>query len=310
MVLGLELTDIFGVFNSMPDVPDRVARSVTGPGTKVIAISANYAYMKGNVQDMQRYYAADLTIGADAEACLPQLIEAVRSGLNPSLKAAIARRKAPLQRAFEEMRAEAANDAARSWDASPIGTGRMCMEIWDQIKVLDWALVSNVVLASSWPLRLWDITHHHQYIGGEGGYGLGYGPPAAAGAALAHRAAGRVPVAILGDGDMMVVPGTLWTLAHHRIPLLPVVHNNRAWHQETMHLQRMANRRNRGVERAPIGTLLNDPLIDYAQLARSMGVWAEGPISAPEALAPAIKRALNVVKAGEPALLDVVTQPR
>jgi thiamine pyrophosphate-dependent acetolactate synthase large subunit-like protein len=97
---------------------------------------------------------------------------------------------------------------------------------------------------------------------------------------------------------------------HHRIPLLTVMHNNRAYHQETMHLQRLGNRRNRGVDRAQIGTTITNPNVDYAKLAQSMGMWAEGPIENPADLGPALARAVALVKSGEPALLDVVTQPR
>jgi acetolactate synthase-1/2/3 large subunit len=102
----------------------------------------------------------------------------------------------------------------------------------------------------------------------------------------------------------------LWTAAHHRIPLLSVMHNNRAYHEELMHVQRMANRHNRGIDRAGIGTTFEDPAMDYAKIAQGFGVYAEGPISEPSELAPAIARALAVVKSGHPALLDVVTQPR
>jgi thiamine pyrophosphate-dependent acetolactate synthase large subunit-like protein len=102
----------------------------------------------------------------------------------------------------------------------------------------------------------------------------------------------------------------LWTAAHHRIPILSVMHNNRAYHEELMHVQRMANRHNRGIDRAWIGTTFDDPKLDFAKLAQSMGVYAEGPIIDPKDLAPALKRAIAVVKRGEPALLDVVTQPR
>jgi thiamine pyrophosphate-dependent acetolactate synthase large subunit-like protein len=294
----------------MPDLPVRHARRVVSPQTKVIAISANYAYMKGNVQDVQRLFSADLMMAADAEASLPQLIESVRRKLRPEHQTRIAERREPLLAAYHQMRAAAAAEAASSWDASPIGTARLCMELWAQIKDLDWALVSSAGTVSLWPQRLWDITKHHQFNGSVGGYGVGHMAPAAAGAALAHRDAGRIPVSIQSDGDFMVLPGTLWTLAHHRIPLLMVMHNNRAWHQELMHLQRMANRRNRGVENARIGTVLDDPAIDYAQMARSMGVWAEGPILEPDKLAPALARALDVVKSGKPALVDVVAQPR
>jgi len=310
VILGLELTDIYGLLNSMPDRPVRTARRLTNDKASVIAISANYGYIKGNVQDAERYLAADLTLDADGETCLPQIIEGIRRRLTDDRRKVIAAREPGLRKAYHDMRAAAAEEAALSWDASPIGTGRLCMEIWDQIKGLDWALVSSAWLASQWPQRLWDIDKHHQFIGDSGGAGVGYGAPGAAGAALAHRDAGRLPVAIQSDGELMVLPGTLWTLAHHKIPLLMVMQNNRAWHQETMHLQRMANRRNRGVERAPIGTVLTDPEIDFAKMAQSMGVWAEGPISNPKLLRSALARALKVVQSGRPALLDVVTQPR
>ncbi len=310
VILGLEVSDLYGVLNSMADLPIRKSRSVVDPGAKIVAISAVYGLMKGNTQDIQRYAATDIALDADAETCLPQLIDSVRRQIRPEHHQAIAAREAPLRAAHRDMRAGAATDAALSWEVSPIGTGRLCMELWAQIKDLDWALVSGASFASQWPQRLWDINKHHQFIGDSGGYGVGYNAPAAAGAALAHRDAGRLPVVIGGDGDLMILPGTLWTLAHHRIPLLMVIQNNRAWHQETMHIQRMAGRRNRGVENARTGTLLTDPNIDFAQMAHSMGVWGEGPISEPEHLAPALARALAVVKAGKPALLDVITQPR
>jgi acetolactate synthase-1/2/3 large subunit len=310
VILGLELTDLWGLLNDVPDLPTREARRVIPQQTKVIGISANYGFAKGNVQDLERYYPADLTIAADAQACLPQLVDAITAKLTPSQRRAIADKQPGLDAAFRGMRAAAAADAARSWDATPIGTGRLCMELWDQIKHLNWALVSETPLASSWPQRLWDITEYHQYNGTSGGAGVGYGAPAAAGAALAHRDAGRIAVAIQNDGDLMVLPGTLWTLAHHEIPLLMVMHNNRAWHQESMHLQRIAARRNRAPDRWRIGTVLEDPVIDYSGMARSMGVWAEGPISDPKQLRPALARALAVVSGGKPALLDVLTQPR
>jgi len=72
----------------------------------------------------------------------------------------------------------------------------------------------------------------------------------------------------------------------------------------------MANRRQRGIDQTHIGTTLTDPNIDYATVARGFGVYAEGPITDPKELGPALKRALDVVRRGEPALVDVVTDPR
>ena len=241
---------------------------------------------------------------------MPSLTEAVKRRLDASRKSALAERRSKLAAAHDEALERARQAAAYAWDTSPISTARLSAELWAQIKNEDWSLVSRGDFVSRWPQRLWAFDKHYQYIGNSGGYGIGYGAPASVGAALANRKYGRLSVNIQGDGDLMYAPGVLWTAAHHRIPLLTVMHNNRAYHQEVMQVQIMADRHSRGIDRATIGTTLTDPNIDYAKLAQSMGVYAEGPISDPKDLGPAIARAIQVVKRGEPVLLDVVTQPR
>jgi len=163
---------------------------------------------------------------------------------------------------------------------------------------------------SNWPHRLWNFDRHYRYLGVGAGGGVGYGLPAAVGAALANKALGRFSVNIQCDGDFMYANGALWTAAHHQVPLLTVMHNNRGYGQETMLLQGLSNRRNRGIDTAHVGTAINDPPIDYARLAAGMGVWSIGPIIDPARLAPALQRAVEVVKRGQPALVDVVTQTR
>ena len=212
--------------------------------------------------------------------------------------------------AHQDAVARSRTAATYAWDASPISTARLCSELWMQVKDQDWSLVSPVTMVSRWPLRLWDFDKHYQYIGAQGGYGVGYGAPASVGAALANKKRGRFSVNIQNDGDLMYGPGVLWTAAHHQIPLLSVMHNNRAYHQEVMQVQIMADRHNRGIEHANIGTTMREPNIQFAKLAQSLGMHAEGPISDPNELGPAIKRAAEVVKGGEPALVEVLTQPR
>ena len=200
------------------------------------------------------------------------------------------------------------------WDASPISTARLTMEVWAQIKDLDWSMVGSDRQMSSWPSRIWPMQKHYHHLGHSGGYGLGYNLSAAVGAALANRAHGRFSVNLQPDGDFLYSPGVLWTAAHHQIPMLTVMHNNRGYHQEVMHVQRLSNRRDRvaslGKTLGPIGTSIEAPDIDYAKLASSMGWWSAGPIKDPAELAPTLKRAVEVVKSGQPALVDVWTQPR
>jgi acetolactate synthase-1/2/3 large subunit len=202
--------------------------------------------------------------------------------------------------------------AALGWTASPISTARTCAEVWEQLKTSggEFTMSSEANFLSDWPYRLWNMEKPWNTMGRSTGGGVGYSAPASLGAALANKEHGRITVALNGDGDLLMQPGTLWTAAHHQIPILYVVHNNRAYHQEYMHVQRMAQRNQRGIDRAHIGTTIDNPNIDFATLAKSYGVYSEGPISNPVDLGPAITRALAVVKKGQPALIDVVSQPR
>jgi acetolactate synthase-1/2/3 large subunit len=310
VIVGFELTDFWGTVNAYRDQLHRTSRPATRNGVRLISITAGDLYVKGNHQDIERYPEVDLAIAGDAEATLPALIDVVKRLLTDDRKRIFRERGASLAVERQRLLDRAREAAANGWDASPISTARLCAELWAQIKDSDWSLVSDASFVSTWPQRLWNFDQHYRFIGASGGYGVGYGAPAALGAALANRQRGRLSVAIQNDGDLMYAPGILWTAAHHRIPLLSVMHNNRAYHQETMHLVRMASRHQRGVERSDVGTTLQDPNIDYAKLAQSMGVYAEGPITDPRNLGPAIGRALAVVLRGEPALVDVVTQPR
>jgi len=310
LIAGLELTDFWDTIYSVGGQANAQIRPATKPGAKLVSITANDLFMKSNYQDFQRYAPVDLAIAADAEATMPYLIEAVKRELTDDRKRVFADRGAKHASVHQQTMQAQREFAASGWDATPISTARMSAEIWAQIKNEDWSLVSNCQFVSRWPLRLWDFTKHYHYIGGEGGYGVGYGAPAAVGAALANRKHGRLTVCIQNDGDLMFAPGVLWTAAHHRIPLLMVMHNNRAYHQELMQVQIMAARHNRGITNASIGSVLVDPPIDYSKVAQGMGVHAEGPISDPKDLAPAIRRAIEVVKGGNPALIDVLTQPR
>jgi acetolactate synthase-1/2/3 large subunit len=315
MILALEAANFFGALHGFRDQLHRTFRPLTKTGVKLASITAGDLYLKANYQDFQRYPEVDVAIAADAEATLPSLIEAVKRLITDDRRRAFQERGTQLAAASRASFERARTDASYGWDASPISSARAAAELWAQIRTEDWALVSASVGPSAagwagWPQRLWKFEKHYHHIGSTGAAGIGYGAPATVGAALANRKYGRLSVSIQNDGDLMYGPGALWTAAHHRIPLLIVMNNNRAYHEEVMHLQRMAGRRSRGIDRAGVGTTMENPPIDFAKLAQSLGVYAEGPISNPRDLGPAINRALDVVKRGEPALIDAVMQPR
>jgi len=285
VILGLECSDFWNALHSFRDQINRTSLPLTKPGVKLIGITATDLFSKSNYQDSQRFQQVDLDIAADAEATLPSLTEAIKRELTSDRKRALQDRGTQFAVAREESLQRARDAAAYAWDATPISTARLCAELWANIKDQDWSLVSFTTFVNRWPQRLWSFDKHYQYIGGHGGAGIGYGAPAAVGAALANRKYGRLSVNIQCDGDLMYAPGILWTAAHHRIPLLSVMHNNR-------------------------GTAIEDPTIDFTKLAQSLGVHAEGPITDPKDLGPAIRRGLEVVKRGDPALIDAHTQPR
>ena len=312
LIVGLEVADFWASVNTLRDQLHRSTEPRSKPGAKMITITTGDLYVRANYQDFRRLQDVDLAIAADGEATLPSLIEAVRRLATADRKRVFQERAAKLADLGRVAADRARVNASYAWNASPVSTARLAAELWAQIKSEDWSLVSSYYTSDlgGWPRRLWNFDKPYQWLGHAGGGGIGYGAPASVGGALANKKHGRLSVAIQTDGDLMYAPGVLWTAAHHRIPLLSVMNNNRAYHMELMHVQRMCNARNRSVDRGAIGSQITDPNIDYAKMAASMGVYAEGPIDNPADLGPALKRAIAVVKRGEPAVVDVVTQVR
>ncbi len=286
------------------------ARAARPRNAKVIHISAVSLSHKSNIQDFGHYADIDLDIGADAEATLPYLIEACEKLITADRQRALKDRGAKLAEAHRKSREADAEALSWGWNASPVSVGRIAAELWPLIKNEDWSFVSPQGFVGNWPNRIWNMEKHYHYIGGQGAGGMGYGAPASVGAALANRKYGRFSINIQTDGDFNYSPGVFWTAAHHRIPLLSIMHNNRGYHQEVMFIEQIDIAHNRGAERAGIGTKLWDPDINYASIAKGYGLYAEGPITDPKDLAPALKRGVERVKKGEPVLIDVVTQPR
>jgi acetolactate synthase I/II/III large subunit len=312
VILGLEAQELWSYTHRMTPLNrfGMESQPTTKSGAKLISISTLALSHKSNYQDFGRYVEVDLNITGDAEATLPALTEAVQRLITADRKRALQVRGAKTAEANQRIREQNRELAAVGWDSSPISTARLAAELWAQVKKHDWSLVSNDRYPSYWCTRLWDFNKHYQYIGAQGAAGIGYGLPAAVGAALANKKHGRLTVNIQPDGDLNYAPAVLWTAVHHKIPLLSLVHNNRAYHQERMYLQIQGNKYNRGVDKADIGTALTEPNIDYASVAKGYGMYSEGPIGDPRDLAPAIQRGIERVQKGEPALIDVVTQPR
>jgi thiamine pyrophosphate-dependent acetolactate synthase large subunit-like protein len=257
---------------------------------------------------------AGRTISIDAEASLPAIIDEVRRQMSPDRQRLVQERSTKHAAANQAARIEALTRALEQrragWDASPISTARIYAELWPLIVDEDWILASPSNFSGAHNAQLWDHNKPYSYLGGQGAGGMGYGAPAAVGAALAARSRKQIVINVQTDGDLNYAPGVLWTAQHHQLPMLTVMHNNRAWHQELMFVEYMCGVRGRGTERGHIGTTLRDPFIDYRMMAASYGMAGEGPITDPLKLGPALKRGLASVKNGLPYMIDVITQPR
>jgi len=307
VILMLEVFDPWGQVNGLSD-PFKTVRPEAKPDVKIITIGMNDVSIRSNYQDFQRFLSVEMAIPGEAQACMPILTDYILKNATAAQKASFEARREPMKKRWELQLKDAKEGAALGWDASPISTARLAMETFEVIKNEPWCLAVSDRIA--WARKLWPTTEYHQMLGGSGGQGVGYGLPASVGAALANKALGRMTVTFQPDGDLLYAPGALWTAAHHKIPLLMVMHNNGGYYQEVMHLQRMASLHNRRTDQAWIGNSLRNPDIDYAKIAQGMGVWAEGPIKDPAQLKGALQRALAEVKKGRPALLDVVCQAR
>jgi thiamine pyrophosphate-dependent acetolactate synthase large subunit-like protein len=168
---------------------------------------------------------------------------------------------------------------------------------------------SYIRLPLGWPGEFCRFAHPRDYIGFDGGGGIGSGPGMAVGAALALRGGDRLPVAVLGDGDYLMGLTALWTGVHYRVPVLIIVANNESFFNDELHQERMARLRGRPVENRWIGMRMSDPAFDLATLARGQGATGYGPVRSVDELAATIEKAVADVRAGATVVVDAHVAP-
>lgn len=164
--------------------------------------------------------------------------------------------------------------------------------------------VSLINMPLGWPGDCITIRDPLDFLGANGGAGVGAGPGHAVGAALALKGTGRLPIAMVGDGDFVMGASAIWTASHMDIPLLILVANNRAYFNDVAHQERVALDRDRPPENKWIGQRIAGPDVDIPGLARSFGFEAVSVDDAAD-LAPGLEEAAAKVKAGGRVVLDV-----
>jgi len=286
----------------------RELTSIVPPGAKWIDIGFGDLELSSWALDYQRLHHADLRILADTSIAIPMLTGLLRSRLkgDARLEQQVKARAADIAVRSKAKRGRWEKQAREHWDSSPIALPRLASEVWEAIKSEDWVLTAGTL--DEWARMLWDFEKPYRHPGKSLGTATQFG--ISLGVALAHRDKKRLVVDLQPDGDLMFDAGAMWVAAKHRIPLLVVMYNNRAYYNDWEHQIRMAKLRGTPVARAHIGMDMDGPAPDFAGMARSMGWYAEGPIEDPREVAAALKRAIAEVKAGRPALLDTITQKR
>ncbi len=197
--------------------------------------------------------------------------------------------------------------------ASPGGETGSDIFVHDLAEALRDALAGSPACLVRVPLG-WDgadleLGHPLDYLGMDGGAGIGSGPGMAVGAALALEGSGRLPVAVLGDGDFLMGGTAIWTAAHYRLPLLIVVANNSFFYNDVVHAERIAGQRQRPARNSWIGQAITDPDPDLAALARSLGFQAAGQVRDRSALPAALAVAAAAARSGRCVLVDVRVCP-
>ncbi len=298
-ILSLDWVDLAGV----------VQAAGGAPGATVIQVSLDHHLHNGWSMDHQGLPAVDLLIAADPDATVEALLGAIgtRSGSTVPRGRSIPR-GAPPPAPPAEPSGSPPPVSLRSSLAPPRPSPDGPMALADMAGVLRHAVGDRDVclthVSLSWHGALWEFRHPLDYIGSDGGAGMGAGPGISVGAALALKGSGRLPIAVCGDGDFMMGCTAIWTAAHYRIPLLIVVANNRSFYNDEVHQERMAIARNRPVDNKWIGQRITDPDIDIAQIARAQGAHGFGPAHAASELEAALNEAIAAVERGGVAVVD------
>lgn len=256
--------------------------------------------------DFQRFKETSLSILADTSMAVPALVELCEKLVqnDPQTESRIRARRQALSQQQQALRIRWQEEARAEWnDAAPLSPARVAGEVWEAIRHEDWVLTAGSM--EDWAYRLWHFDQPYRFSGGALGTATHIG--ISLGVALAHKGSGRLVVDLQPDGDLMFDVGALWVASKHQIPILLVMHNNRAYWNDWEHQIRVARQRGRRVENAYIGMDIDKPAPDFATVAKAFGWHGEGPIERPEDIQPALQRAIRAVKSGQPALVDTWT---
>lgn len=294
VVLGLDCTDFGSELKNL------------GEAT-VINVTSDELLHRGLTTEYMTLPPADIPILASPSTTVPLLLEACRAGAADAHDR-IERRHAELAPLQEDLRARQRDYLEENWDHPQITEARLAAELWEVVKEEDFVVTMGNLRRQA--PGVFAIRGPEQDVNGDGSGAVGAMLPVSIGAALGLRGSGKLPVAMIGDGEFLSASQALWTAAKYAIPLLVVVINNRSFLNDEHHQERVAVRRDRTRANAWVGMRMEGPEVDFASLARSLGVCAEGPIRDVVDLRPALESAVDGVREGATVVVDVWTENR
>jgi len=310
LVLAIGVQDLPGLLRRR-DRSRTSAAGATASGRRVIDLSTGHLGARSWSNAFGAPIGRDVQLIADPITGARQLLELLRARMSRPDAAALATRAAARAAAVAErirtQRELAAADLREHWDERPISPARMVAELWSVVRDVPHLLCLRNT--RSWPEGVWELPGAGSYLGHSGGGGVGYGPGAFVGGALAARDRGLLGVGVIGDGDLLMAAGALWTAVHYRIPGLLVVNDNGSFYNDEPHQAAMAAERGRPEVNSWIGMRIADPVVDLDGLAASYGCWTAGTVTEPGDLAEALAKALAAAQGGALAVVHVRTSP-
>jgi thiamine pyrophosphate-dependent acetolactate synthase large subunit-like protein len=299
-VLFVDVKDM-GKWTQKLDRTTRRIESLIPRDAAILDVGFNELGIGAWSHDHAQLHETDLQVTADTAVALPLLLDLCKE-LNTATRDGW---RARLREFHDETWAAWGRQAQSEASQSPVATSRLAAEVWEVVKDYDWVLTAGT--ASGWAPKLWDFDREYRHPGASLGTATQIG--ISIGVGLAHKGSGRLVVDLQPDGDLMFDLGALWIAAYHKVPLLAVMFNNRAYYNDWEHQERIAHARGTDVSRAYIGMEIAKPAPDFAAVARALGWHGEGPIENPDDVRAAVRRAADaVLQEGRPALVDVVCQ--
>lgn len=279
LVLSLDWIDLAGTLSSTIGADIRA---------KVIQVSVDHHSHGGWSMDYQALPPVDLFLSGEPEPVVAALVAAAGVPVKPLTASPVT------------------TDPAGIVPAGAISVERLAYALRAACTGRE---VTLSHLPLSWDGKYWPFRHPLDFLGSDGGGGIGAGPGITVGAALALKGSGRMVVGVCGDGDFLMGVTAIWTAVHYRLPALFVVANNRSFFNDEVHQERVAVMRGRPVENKWIGLRMADPEVDVAGMARAQGAVGIGPVWDMTDLPKALTDAIAAVDAGQVAVVDVRVDP-